>query len=257
MTNYKHLILQEENEFPRLFADVCERDWGVLFFRTDNKNSHDSNHAILYPDKVVDLGMVLDEIKRFYLTKGIEPRLYLPFEAGYYQNNKNIFEQGNWDIELYENQIMILTESSSINVSQRLDIRRLNEWDDKITSVIYQTSESEYEVEVDRRSLTHENYYLFVGYLDNIPVVLVSLHISAIGCTRFDYIETAPKYRGKGYGREILHYVTNYCRQHQFPLYFQWPANGTSAKICYEAGFRNDFMLYAGSAVFKPKEAMK
>lgn len=48
MTNYKHLILQEENEFPRLFADVCERDWGVLFFRTDNKNSHDSNHVILY-----------------------------------------------------------------------------------------------------------------------------------------------------------------------------------------------------------------
>jgi GNAT superfamily N-acetyltransferase len=252
MENIKEIILKEENEFPGLFADVQEKSYGLLFFREDNKNSHDSNHAVLYPDKIDNLGGAIDDIKDFYLSRSIVPRIYHPFSPGYFQDNQQLFEQRGWSINIWgENRVMLLSKPSMIDMPERLDIRRLHKWDEKITSDIYLASESEYEVEVGKRSLTNENYYLFVGYMDDNLIVLVSLHISPLGCTRFDYIVTAPEHRGQGYGREILHYVTNFCRENRFPNCFQWPAHKSSERMCFDAGFRNSFTFPAGCAVYE------
>ena len=106
-------------------------------------------------------------------------------------------------------------------------------------------------MEVNRHCLQHETFYFFVGFLNAVPVVHVSFHVSPLGCTRFDDIETAEEYRGQGYAREIMHYVTNFCREHQFPLCFQWPANTTSERMSYDAGFRHVFSFPAGSAVYE------
>ena len=34
----------EEDLFPKIFTDYEEREYGILFFNTDNKDSYDSNH---------------------------------------------------------------------------------------------------------------------------------------------------------------------------------------------------------------------
>jgi len=45
----------EEDLFPKIFADYEERPYGVLFYSTNNKDSYDSNHAVIYKDKVIGL----------------------------------------------------------------------------------------------------------------------------------------------------------------------------------------------------------
>ena len=42
----------EEDLFPRIFTDYEEREYGILFFNTDNKDSYDSNHAVIYKDSL-------------------------------------------------------------------------------------------------------------------------------------------------------------------------------------------------------------
>ena len=49
--NIKEIIAREEQEFPRLFAYSEERPYGILFFNQKIKNHHDSNHAIICPEK--------------------------------------------------------------------------------------------------------------------------------------------------------------------------------------------------------------
>ena len=42
----------EEDLFPKIFTDYEERDYGILFYNEDNKDSFDSNHAVIYKDQV-------------------------------------------------------------------------------------------------------------------------------------------------------------------------------------------------------------
>lgn len=56
----------EEDLFPKIFTDYEEREYGILFFNTDNKDSYDSNHAVIYKDKIHDLQHVLSDITEFY-----------------------------------------------------------------------------------------------------------------------------------------------------------------------------------------------
>ncbi len=60
----------EEDLFPKMFTDHEEREYGILFFNTDNKDSYDSNHAVIYKDKIHDIQYVLSDITEFYKGKG-------------------------------------------------------------------------------------------------------------------------------------------------------------------------------------------
>ena len=66
----------EEDLFPKIFTDYEEREYGILFFNTDNKDSYDSNHAVIYKDKIHDLQHVLSDITEFYKEKGCSPIIY-------------------------------------------------------------------------------------------------------------------------------------------------------------------------------------
>ena len=43
----------EEDLFPKIFTDYEEREYGILFFNTENKDSYDSNHAVIYKDRQI------------------------------------------------------------------------------------------------------------------------------------------------------------------------------------------------------------
>jgi len=238
----KNIILREEAEFPRLFAHAHETDYGVLFHQQSNADCNDANHAILCPQKISNLGAVLDDIRDFYLTKGLVPLIYPPYVPGYIEENHVVFAQHGWKFVLYDNEyeesrMMVLTEPSVINVPRRLEIRRLHEWDNNIAAAFGKQPNEPY-LQVNRDCLRHENFYCFVGYLNGVPVTHTSLYVSPLGCTHFLDFETAEQQRGQGYGREIIHFVTEFCRVQGFPLCYQWPANATSERITTEAGFR-------------------
>ena len=65
----------EEDLFPKIFTDYEERNYGILFYNEDNKDSFDSNHAVIYRDKTEDLPGVLSDIVRFYSSKGPASRV--------------------------------------------------------------------------------------------------------------------------------------------------------------------------------------
>ena len=80
-------IKQEEIDFPKRFASYEEKEYGILFYMADNKDSYDGNHACIYPDKITDLGAVLDDITEFYNKLGTNASIYHPFEKDYFKNN--------------------------------------------------------------------------------------------------------------------------------------------------------------------------
>lgn len=247
------IILREEIEFPKIFASWVERDDCILFYNENEKESNDSNHAILYPEKVLDMDATIGEITNFYLDKGIAPMIYSPLIDGYMEKHRGLFESHGYTIEHYGNTcFMILMQDNIIRIDSRLDIVRLHEWDDRIGDQIFIPNGESREIAVMKNGLRHANFYLFAGYLNGVAVTTVYFHVSEYGCTRFDYIVTAKEYMQHGYAREILSFVVEYCRKNNLPNCYQWPAHATSERICYEAGFRALFHREAGCAVYNP-----
>lgn len=240
-------IKQEEIEFPKRFASFEEKDYGILFYMEDNKDSYDGNHACIYPEKIEDLGEVLDDIAGFYGKLGIRASIYHPYVKDYFKKNEEILnDHGFTYTPEEEHRVMLLTEENQISSPGRLDIKVLNEWDERVAADILIPSGEPWEVDVTRKRIEQDGAYLFVGYIDGRAVVYTDIHKSDHDNTRFDYIVTAKVHRGKGYASELLSFVIEYCKENDFPMCWQWA--GPSEHICYQAGFREMFTMEAGFA---------
>jgi len=181
-----------------------ETEYGILYYNEENKESYDSNHAVIYPEYIDNLARVLKDISEFYRKKAIVPAIYHPFVKDYFiKNERTITEQG-FKITLRErNHISVLSEKSQIIPNDSLDIRKLAEWDKRIADDILIPNDEYYEIPVGEATMKQSGSYLFVGYRGEKAVTYVIVHVSSLGCTRFDYIDTAKNERGKGYARQI------------------------------------------------------
>jgi predicted GNAT family N-acyltransferase len=249
--NIRNCILKEELEFPKIFTNYKETEYGILFYNENNKESYDSNHVIIYPDKITDFGKTVADIKKFYKGKGIIPRIYQPFVGGYFSKYKKELDTAGYEIKIYgKNSFMILSEHNTIQTENKLEIKRLTEWDERIASDVYIPSNEEWEILREKDAIKNKNYYLFAGFLKGKMITIVTLHQSVKNnCTRFDYIIVSKEYRNMNYGKEILSYAVNYTRENKYTNCYQWPANTHSEHICIEAGFRKVFEEESGVAV--------
>jgi len=251
-------MLREEDEFPKTFTNFEERDFGILFYNEQNKLSYDSNHALIYKENITDLTKVLNEITDFYVSKQIHPSIYQAAEDdGYFITNKTIFKDHGyrvWEDEAKKFMILSAENKLNDNITNQLDIKLVTEWDERIATDICIPSDEAYEIEVAKNSIKSDKHRVFVGYKGEKAIALTYFHISEkYNCCRFDYIMISKDYRKRGYARELLSYVTDYCREHKIENCFQWPAHETSERICYEAGFRTMFTIDAGRASYKKK----
>jgi GNAT superfamily N-acetyltransferase len=231
-------IIMTEIEFPKIFTHFVYKEYGVLFYNDNNKFSHDSNHAILYPYKLGNMDVVLEEIKKFYLEKGITPRIYHPYVNGFLEQNKQSFLNHEFKIEVYGDcQYMLLTDENKIIVPKRLLIKRLIKWDDRVASQIFIPNGKEYAINVIKESIKNQKYHLFIGFLNDIAVTVASLYYSDYGCVRLDDLETAINYRNNGYSRELIRHVVEYHKKNSSDTFYLWAENPTAQRIYMEAGF--------------------
>lgn len=250
--NYKECILKEEAEFPKIFSSFVEKEFGIMFYMENNKELHDGNHAILNTEKITNLKSILNEITDFYLSKGIIPAIYHPFKENYFKDNSDIFKKCGYIVNILNDyRFMILTEKNNIKTENRLEIKRLTKWDERITNDIIIPCGEPWEIEPTKIALQNKDNYLFVGFLNDKAVVYTTFHKSKYDSTRFDYILTSKSYRKNGYASELLSYVVEFCKDNNLKNCFQWA--GPSEKITYEAGFRENFTAPSGYAIYTIK----
>ncbi len=243
-------IKQEEIDFPKRFASYVEKEYGILYYMEDNKDSYDGNHACIYPDKIDDLGVALNDISCFYKKLGIGASIYHPYVKNYFRDNEAVLNSHGYTYASKpDHRVMLLTAENNIQKQNRLKIEVFTEWDERVAKDILIPSGEPWEIEVTKKRLQQNGTYLFVGSIGGRAVVYTDIHISEHGNTRFDYIVTNKEHRGKGYASELLSFVVEYCKDHYFPICWQWA--GPSEHICYQAGFREAFAMEAGYATFK------
>ncbi len=242
-----HDCFHLEDFFPMAFTGYEERPYGILFYNTHNRDSYDSNHAVIFRDRIQDLPDVLKDIDVFYREKGLKPIIYQSAsDSGYFGEIRDELSAAGFDSWLEEQKFMVLTVENTIRPNKSLVVSRMDKWDPSFEQV-FAEAEEPWETEVLKKSMDSPDTVLWVACLGNKPVGLLYCRVDGTVC-RLNYVLVSKLHRGIGAGRTLAYHFVEWCRTSGIKKAFLWPDGDLPEKIYLEGGFRLAETIYAGRA---------
>ncbi len=226
-------IIQGEIDFPRAFANVEERPYGLLYHNVEIPDSHDSNHAWIL--RAQHLKPVLVDMESFYRSRGLVPRVYHLCEPGGGENLRRALLKAGFVVRDHSSQFFVLRGQSQIQPSDEIVIRCVQSASPELLTMVEQ-SDSPRAMKVVRRRLGSPDYHLLVGFLQAQPVTMGSL-APAGAFSRVDDVLTHVPCRRRGYARTLIHQLVHYHTQNLRNMLSLYTDNPTAARIYQEAGF--------------------
>jgi len=241
----------EEDLFPREITSWEERDYGILFYNVENKDSFDSNHAVLFQERVHDAESVLKDIVAFYRAKGIRPTIYQSIrEEGYFEEIGRELTACGFEYWTEPQRYMVLSGSSMVVPAPGIAVEKISEWKDEFRTGIFERAGEPWETDVAKRALMNSNTLFFVACVQGQPVGMTHCHVTD-GICRVDYLLVSKMHRNMGVGRALISSFVEYCRRNHIENCYLWPDGETAEKIYSEAGFRYVETKYAGRATYQ------
>lgn len=250
MTELERIINMEIN-FPRIFTNVSERDYGVIFYNTDIPESHDSNHAVILDSNQFEYAV--KDIKEFYTSRKLTPRLYSSFQDSLSGDMIEVLTSNGFEIsDVQITEYLILKGESKIKEKPTLEFKKFTAGSDyAVFEQILDEEDWAFSKDVISRRIQSDDYTLIIGYEGESPVVMASIQFDEYGTGRLDDVNTAQKHRGKGYARQITAYIVDYFRRSKGKLFYTWAANDTAQRIYIEGGFVLSYSLPFYRAEYK------
>ena len=153
-------IFREEDLFPREFANFEARNYGILFFDENNKDSYDSNHAVIFKEKIEDLNAVLADVKVFYRSKGQNPIIYqATAEEGYFAEHADIFAKHGFKTWEEEIRFMVPVEENHLVTNPEILVKRVTEWDEAFATEIFEKAGEPWEIGVAKKMIQNPYFY--------------------------------------------------------------------------------------------------
>lgn len=243
-------IYNEEDLFPREITFWEEREYGFLFYNEGNKDSYDSNHAVIFKNRISDLNQVLNDIVKFYIEKGLKPVIYQSIsDEGYFKDIKNILSDHGFESWSESQRYMVLSERNTITSNPEITVQKISEWQENYGQEIFEKAGEPWEIDVAKKSLVNSNTLFFVAYYNEEPVGMSYAHINDDVC-RVDYLLVSKEHRNIGVGRSLINSFVEYCKVNQIQNCFLWTDGETAERIYYEAGFRHVDTKQAGRASY-------
>ena len=168
----------EEDLFPKIFTKFEERDYGILFYNTENKDSFDSNHAVIYRERIQNLQAVLLDIAEFYKAKGSRPIIYQSMlDDNWFDEIKDELAASGYRSWIENQEFMFLKEKNTIVPNPQIEIRKVEKWTEEIENVLIEAEEP-WEIRVAKKTLEYPGAWMFAALLKGKPVGLLYGHIS-------------------------------------------------------------------------------
>lgn len=244
-------IFLEEDLFPREFVKFEEREYGMLFYDEHNKESYDSNHAIIFKDKITNLDAVLRDITEFYQSKGQSPIVYQSiFDEGFFEEQAEVFAKHGLRVWEEEQRFMVPMEENNLVTNPEIVVKRVTEWEENFAAEIFEKAEEPWEIGVAKKMIQNPNTIFFAAYYKNRPVGMTYGH-ERDGVCRYDYILVSKQHRRIGVARALMNALVEYCKVREIKNCSLWPAGDSAERIYLEAGFRTAAVKKAGRAAMK------
>jgi ribosomal protein S18 acetylase RimI-like enzyme len=226
-------IIEGEVIFPRRFAGVERRDYGILYHTDEIPDSYDGNHAhILHAD---DPAAAIADVEDFSASRGLDPRVNHVCRRGEGKALRTALQSAGFEFMDQENLFYVHRHPSGITPTGQLSVGRVQSPDDALLEVI-RASNNARQMNVVRQSLSCDDYHLLVGFLDERPVAMASVELAGRVC-RVDDVLTHVPFRGRGYCREVIDELVRYHSRVLGGVLCLYTDNPSAARIYEQAGF--------------------
>jgi len=227
-------LIDTEVNFSKRFTNVTPKPYGLVYWNEANKDSHDSNHAII--TDFVGVESSLKDIETFFKAKGIQPWLYPSFKEKELERLGPALQNHNFVINNHPHQFYLHNKDSLIEAQSNIHIERIRQMTPELQEYITENQEGESTIKVVQRHLSHPNYHLLGAYVNGALVAVASVNIFA-GYSRVDDVHTHKFYRGKGYSSTLIHYIIQYHKRLSDNHLYLYSAIPEAIKVYSKAGF--------------------
>ena len=243
----------EEDLCPKLFTNYEERPYGILFYNEENSDSYDSNHAVIYKDKIDDLSSVLADVIHFYRSKNLRPIIYQSMlDDGWFEEIEDDLARAGLKSWTELREYMLPTGDNRIIPNPNIEIIKIKKWNEEFNTVFLEAKEP-WEIEVAKTSLNNPRSWMFAARYSGKIIGLLYGHISNTVC-RGDYLLVSQKYRRIGAGGALFHAYVEWCKENGIDNAYLWPDGETPKRIYEEGGYKLAEIRKAGRAVWEKEE---
>lgn len=231
--NVKRMI-DTELHYPQRFTSMTAKDYGMLFWNEGNKQSCESNHAVI--TDFIGVESSLRDIEFFYKGKGINPCLYPSFQAGEQEKLALALEHHGFSVIPRPDRFFLHDRDSQLSPVPELRIERVRVLDIELMETIAVEFGGDWTIKAVERHLLHPSYHLLGGYRGDELVSFASISIFA-GYSRVDDVFTRSRFRGQGNAGGMIHYLVEYHKKLSNNYLYLYSSHPEAIKLYQKAGF--------------------
>ena len=190
---------------PRLYSVTVEKDYGLLFYNNDNKDSYVSNHAVITNPKA-DLSYAVGDIVAFYHSHNQTPRLY----QGYVNTEEELLlpllRRMGFKIERNKNQ-MFVREPCGIEklvTPKHPQIRRLRTIESGFCDILREDDGGDWNVKKWTRCILDPRVFAFAQPDENGDTVAIAALRVHGAISVIEDVVTAQSDRRRGFATSML-----------------------------------------------------
>lgn len=228
-------MFQRETTYYEAFTGKKTTDFGYIYYNPDNPRSHDSNHAQILNIHDNPLEAVR-EIKRFYNTINIAPRIFHSFVDNELEILSPFLEEEGFRVEIFNSTFFHYPVDRVPSPVPVADIRRIDDMSKDIIDLIHSENEGDWTINVLKYQVRRENFHLLGLYQSGKCIAIASVNVME-GYSRVDDVLTHKKYRGYHSGTKLVKYLVNYHHGISDNYLYLWAVNPIAVRMYWNIGF--------------------
>ncbi|ANC77456.1 GNAT family acetyltransferase [Fictibacillus phosphorivorans] len=248
-------LLQLDLSYYETFSNRSDKSWGSLFYKENQPNYYDSNHAHIL-DECIHPISVIDEVISFYQSKQITPRFYI----------YNI-----------EKQQRLITELKSRNFGYEELINPVQLWNNAVTDIkstenvsIEEVTKKNYQEALDiecsitefggresiekvfKKQFHHPSFTHYLLRLDGIACSTACMFEENENA-RMESVATLEAYRGRGLIGEMIRFIQKEVIHRKIEKLWVFPINESIERVYQKYNFQTITKFRSGHAFLSGK----
>lgn len=240
MLNLEH-IMQLDIDYVKSFSEMEACKEGVLFYNKAIPTYYDANHAHVWR-KIEKPAQFLEDIKMFYQSKSLIPRLYL-YNLEDNQACMEALEMHGFQYEQFVNEIQCWNgEFRQLSPHPAIQIERVTDANLNEALAVEMSISAFGDPELIKMAFEQAYYSPSFTYyllkLDGVPCCSANLFVSG-NQGRIESVATIESHRGRGLIGYMLQHIQQQSVNQKLEQLWIWPINDQVAKVYDRSNFKS------------------
>ena len=229
-------MFQTEISFCDSFTNRKDTQYGRLYYNPQNPLSHDSNHAHVLRN-LENPEDALEDIKAFFRSRGLTPRVYQSFLADELEILRPHLEAAGFAVKHQDARTFRFPPDIQTPFDSTITVRRITSISGDLIDLIHSEDKGDWTIKVLDRHVNDEKFHL-LGMFENGECVSIASVKTMDGYSRVDDVLTHSNHRGKRFGTRLMEYLVSYHRAISENCLYLWATNPIAMDMYLRVGFR-------------------